>query len=211
MCLRYGCFLVCLYSYTPAGGRCAWGMAVFLSVCIPHQITQDKHKTDYNMHYLSISHIKVLHSTNVHLKIWHKICKHCPWIIILKLWVNTVNHFYAPGLKGPPGASSVSIVCPSLCPSVHLSVRNSVPLTNKVQYLKFGWSYSNRTWTVSSSKGCSHFTDITCPWGWGGGQNVGLRHFCHSLTLLPPGASVFHKHMSCFVLFSRLSWELSFR
>ena len=105
-------------------------------------------------------------------------------------------HFYAPGLKGPPGASSVWIVCPSVRPSVCPSVRNSVPLINKVQYLKFGWSYSNQTWTVSSSKGCSHFTDITCPWGLGQGQNLGLRDFCHSLTLLPPGASVFHKHMS---------------
>ena len=72
--------------------------------------------------------------------------------------------FYAPGLKGPPGASSNRIVCPSVC----LSVRNSVPLIHKVQYLKFGWLYSNQTWTVSSSKGFSHFTDITCPWGWGG-------------------------------------------
>ena len=65
--------------------------------------------------------------------------------------------------------------------SVHLSVRlsvlTSVPLTNKVQYLKFGWWYSNRKWTVSSSIGSSHFTDIKCPWG-GRGQNV------------------FHKHMS---------------
>ena len=73
------------------------------------------------------------------------------------------HYFYAPGLKGPPGASSVWIVCPSVCPSV----RNSVPLINKVQYLKFGWSYSNQTWNVSSSKDCSHFTDITCPFGWG--------------------------------------------
>ena len=32
----------------------------------------------------------------------------------------------------------------------------------------------------------------------GQGQNVGLRNFYHSLTLLPPGASVFHKHMSSF-------------
>ena len=79
---------------------------------------------------------------------------------------------------------------------VRLFVRNSVPLINKVQYLKFHWSYSDRTWTVSSSKGCSHFTDITCPWGMGWGQNVGLRDICNSLTLLPPGASVFHKHMS---------------
>ena len=79
-----------------------------------------------------------------------------------------VCNFYAPGLKGPPGASSVWIVRPSVCLSVRLSVRNSVPLTFKVQYLKFGWLYSNQTWTVSSSKGSSHFTDITCPWGWGG-------------------------------------------
>ena len=34
----------------------------------------------------------------------------------------------------------------------------------------------------------------------GGGQNLRLRDFCHSLTLLPPGASVFHKHMSSFYL-----------
>ena len=47
--------------------------------------------------------------------------------------------------------------------SVRLSVRNFV--LYKVQYLKFGWSYSNQTWTVSSWKGCSHFTDIPCPWG----------------------------------------------
>ena len=70
------------------------------------------------------------------------------------------NSGYAPGLKGP-GASSNRIVCLF----VRLSVRNSIPLTNKVQYLKFGRWYSNRTWTVSSSKGCSHLTDITCPWG----------------------------------------------
>ena len=43
--------------------------------------------------------------------------------------------YYAPGLKGPPGASSNWIVRLSVCPSVC----NSVPLTKKVQYLKFGW------------------------------------------------------------------------
>ena len=37
------------------------------------------------------------------------------------------------------------------------------------------------------------------PLGGGAGQNVGLRDFCHCLTLLPPGASVFHKHMSSYV------------
>ena len=114
------------------------------------------------------------------------------------LWYSCTSctcHFYAPGLKGPPGASSNRIVCPSVCLFVCLSVRNSVPLTNKVQYLKFGWLYSNQTWTVSSSKGCSHFTDIPCPWGWGGVKIWDLE-ICHILTLLPPGASVFHKHMS---------------
>ena len=114
------------------------------------------------------------------------------------------HNFYAPGLKGPLGASSNRIVRPSVCPFVCLSVcpsvRNSVPLTIKVQYLKFGWWYSYQTWTVSSSKGCSHFTDITRPWGVGQGQNVGLRDFCHNWTLLPPGASVFHKHMSSSLL-----------
>ena len=96
-----------------------------------------------------------------------------PWKVCL---IFTESYFYAPGLKGPPGASSNRIVCPSVLlsvrpsvhPSVRSSVRNSVPLTNKVQYLKFWWSYSNQTWTVSSSMGSSHFTDITCPLGWGG-------------------------------------------
>ena len=62
-------------------------------------------------------------------------------VIFAILKINILS-FYAPGLKGPPGASSNRIVCPSVClsvrPSVRLSVRNSVPLTNKVQYLKFG-------------------------------------------------------------------------
>ena len=70
--------------------------------------------------------------------------------------------FYAPGLKGPPGACSVWIVRPSVRPY-------SIPLiNNSVQYLKFGWPYSNQNSTVSSSRGCSHFTDITYPWGWAG-------------------------------------------
>ena len=38
------------------------------------------------------------------------------------------------------------------------------------------------------------------PLGVGLDQNVGLRDFFHILTLLPPGASVFHKHMSCLVV-----------
>ena len=35
--------------------------------------------------------------------------------------------------------------------SPNLLVRNFVPLTYKMQYLKFGWSYSNQTLTASSS------------------------------------------------------------
>ena len=61
-----------------------------------------------------------------------------------------------------------SSVRPSVCLSGRPFVRTFVPLTFKVKYLKFWWSYSNQTWTVSSSMGCSSFTDITCPWGWGG-------------------------------------------
>ena len=96
------------------------------------------------------------------------------------------------------------VIRSSVCLSVCLSVRNSIALTNKVQYLKFGWWYSNQTLIVSSSMGSSHFTDITCPWGWGGVKMLGLRDFCHILTLLPPGASVFHKHMSSFTLWHLL-------
>ena len=101
-----------------------------------------------------------------------------------------VNFFYAPGLKGPLGASSVWI-------AVFLSVRLSVRNLN----LKFGWSYSNQTWTVSSWKGCSHFTGIPCPWG-------GMGSKCRTWRFLPyyhfdfvaAGSSMFHKHMSCCTL-----------
>ena len=68
------------------------------------------------------------------------------------------GHFYALGLKGPLGH-------PVIGSSFRLSVHNSVPITNKLQYLKFGWWYSNQTWTVSSSMGFSHFIDSTCPLG----------------------------------------------
>ena len=82
------------------------------------------------------------------------------------------HYFYAPSLKGLPGASSIQIGHPSVCLSrslfvwlsVFLSVRKFVTLTNK---LKFWWWYSNQTWTVGSSVASSQFTDITCPLGWG--------------------------------------------
>ena len=69
--------------------------------------------------------------------------------------VPTYTYFYTSVLKGLLGASSNRIVRPF--------VRNSVPITYKVQYLKYEWLYSNQTWTVSSSMGCSHFTDTNAP------------------------------------------------
>ena len=84
-----------------------------------------------------------------------------------------VNFFMPPAWKVRRGhlvfESSVFL-------SVHLSVRNFV--LYKVQYLKFGWSYSNQTWTVSSWKGCLHFTGIPCPWG-------GMGSKCRTWRFLP--------------------------
>ena len=96
----------------------------------------------------------------------------CVYGHMLKKFRSVGNIFMPPAWKVRRGhlvfGSSVRpSVRPSVCPSVSLSVRNSVPLTFKVQYFKFGWSYSNQTWTESPSMDCSHFTDITCPWGWG--------------------------------------------
>ena len=106
-------------------------------------------------------------------------------------------NFYAPAWKVDQGHLVIgSSVCPSVrlsvCPSVCPSVRNSVPLTNKVQYIKFVWWYSNHTWTVHLWFPHWHHLFL----GVGQNQNVGLRDFCNFSTLLPPGASVFHKHVS---------------
>ena len=82
--------------------------------------------------------------------------------------------FYARGLKGLPGAYTCSnwivrlSVCLFLIPS-HLQ---------KVQYLKFGWWYSNQTWTVCLSR-VPHTSQTS---------------HAH-LTWLLLGAFVFHKHM----------------
>ena len=108
----------------------------------------------------------------------------CTWVQCATFLRNRPRWtFYAPGLKGPSGASSNWIirlsVRPSVCPFVRLSVRNSVPLPNKVQYLKFGWWYSHQTWTVSSSMGFLTLYWHHMPLGVGWGQNVGLIDFCH--------------------------------
>ena len=91
-----------------------------------------------------------------------------------------------------PERSAGGIWCldrPSVCPFIC----NSVRLTNKVQYLKLGWSYSNQTWTVSSSMG---FHWHPMPLGGWARSKCRTWRFCHILTLLLAGSSVFHKHMS---------------
>ena len=89
----------------------------------------------------------------------------------------------------------------SVCLYVHPCVHQSIclqfsPVYKRMQYLKFGWSFSNnKNWTVCSCKGCSHLNDITCPWWWGGSK-CRTGRFCHSLTLLPQGGiSVSHTHV----------------
>ena len=77
-----------------------------------------------------------------------------------------------------------SSVCLSVIPS-HLY---------KVQYFKFWRGYSNQTWTVSYSKGCFYFTDITCSLGCGGVKMIG---FCQNLTLLQRRNLYFNNRWSC--------------
>ena len=100
---------------------------------------------------------------------------------------NIVTFFMPPAWKVRHGHL---VIGSSVCLS-HLYVCLLFRPTNKVQYLKFGWSFSNKTWTVSSSLGSSHLTDITCPWGWAGSK-CKTEIFCLILTLLLPGASWFH-------------------
>ena len=51
--------------------------------------------------------------------------------------------------------------------------------------------------------GSSHFTDITCPWG-GAGSKCRTYRFLPYFDFVADGASVFHKHMSCFIKISVL-------
>ena len=108
-----------------------------------------------------------------------------------------------PGLKGPPGASSNRIVRPSVCPFclfVRLSVI-SFRLQTKCNIQSLGDDTVTKLgllvllWVPHTSL-TSHAPGV------GRGQNIGLEDFfCHILTLLPRGASVFHKHMSSFMCF----------
>ena len=87
---------------------------------------------------------------------------------------------------------------------IWLLVQNSVLLTNKAQYLEFGWWYCNQTWTVSSSKGCSHSPEITCPWGWGGVRMLGFEILlCFDFV----AAGGIHLHILWVFLFSSVSLQ----
>ena len=70
--------------------------------------------------------------------------------------------FYAPGLKGLPGASSNRIVRLFVCLSIILS-----HLQTKCKNQSLG-DDTVTNWTVSSSVGTSDFTEIPCPWVLGG-------------------------------------------
>ena len=110
---------------------------------------------------------------------------------------NYFKQFYAPGLKGPPGHLVIGLsVCPFDCPSVRPSVCPYIHTAYKQSAIfKVWWWYNNQT----DCKFIYGFLTLhwhLMPLGVGRRLNVGLRDFCHSLTSLPPGASVFHKHMS---------------
>ena len=47
--------------------------------------------------------------------------------------------------------------------------------------------------------GSTHFVDVACPWGFGRGQYIGLRDFCHILTLFPDSKWKLGQHwvLSC--------------
>ena len=97
--------------------------------------------------------------------------------------------FYAPSLKGLPGASSNRFIRLSVClkfrPAYKQSAIFKVWVVIQLPNLdcKFIYGFNTLLWHPM-------------PLGVEQSQNVGLRNFCHILTLLPLGASVFHKHMS---------------
>ena len=41
---------------------------------------------------------------------------------------------------------------------------------------------------MGASMGASHYTNITCPWGWGGSKYRSYRFLPYMFFLLPPGA-----------------------
>ena len=122
----------------------SWLGSQFISMCINIQNIRSASR--------AVTHTWMIYMYFIKKKIIH----------VLNVFYYIFGFFMPPAWKVCQGHL---VIGSSVSPFVCLSVRNSVPLTNKVQYLKFGWWYSNQTWTVSSSMGSSHFTDITCPWG----------------------------------------------
>ena len=98
--------------------------------------------------------------------------------------------------EGPPGASSNRIVCPSVRLSVRLSVIPS-HLQTKCNILSLGDDKLTKLglevhlWVPHTSL-TSHAP------GGRARSKCRTKRICLILTLLPPGASVFHKHMSSF-------------
>ena len=77
--------------------------------------------------------------------------------------------------------------------SVRMSVIPS-SLQTKCNILNF--MGDTQFWTLCSFKDCSHFTDITRPWG-GTGSKCRTYRLCHILTLLPPGDPCFTSIIMC--------------
>ena len=81
---------------------------------------------------------------------------------------------FIPDMKGPLGGL---IIGSSVCLSACFLVRNSIPLTYKVQYLMFGWSYNNQLGLAVNLRVDKTLLTSHVPAGWDRGQKVGLRDF----------------------------------
>ena len=130
----------------------------------------------------------------LHLPFWLQLFWHV-WGHLISTFEK--KNFLCPDLKVSRGylviGSSVRLsirmsVCPSVCVSVFPSRLQSaifkvwVMIQQPNLECKFIYGFRTLQWHLM-------------PLGMGRDQNVG-QFFCHILTLLPPGASVFHKHMS---------------
>ena len=82
--------------------------------------------------------------------------------------------------------------------SVCLSVRNSVPLTKQSAIFKVWVMIKLPNLDCRFIYGFLTLHWYHVPLRVGRGQNVGLGDFCHIMTMLSPGGSVFHKHMSSY-------------
>ena len=129
----------------------------------------------------------------------------------LVLWPN-YSFMPPPRLKGPPGASSNRIVRPFVCLFIRLSV---IPPAYKQRAICKVWVVIQLpNLDCKFIYGFRTFLWHPMPLGMGREQNVGLRDVCHISTLLPPGASVFHKHMSSLCInlvplkYNNIFWDI---